>query len=126
MAKKVPIDLMAAAIDKALAKYGDEVKDNIAEIVKVMSKQGAKAVAQNARGTFGGSGAYAQGWTTRMETGRTSTQGIIYNAAKPGLPHLLENGHANRGGGRTPGRAHIAPVEAEIAAKFEAEVKAKL
>lgn len=55
-----------------------------------------------------------------------SVTGVIYNKATPSLPHLLEHGHANRGGGRTPGRPHIAPAEEQIVKEYEEEVKSKL
>ena len=126
MAKKVSADAFASAVSKVLAQYSDNVRENLVDIVKDLSKKGAKEVKAKARTTFGGSGEYASGWTSRFETGRFSAQGTIYNGAVPGLPHLLENGHANRGGGRTPGRAHIAPVEEEIVKQFENEVKSKL
>lgn len=126
MAKKVSADAFASAVSKVLAQYSDNVRENLGDIVKDLSKKGAKEVKAKARTTFGGSGEYASGWTSRFETGRFSAQGTIYNGAVPGLPHLLENGHANRGGGRTPGRAHIAPVEEEIVKQFENEVKSKL
>ncbi len=126
MAKKVSADAFASAVSKVLVQYSDNVRENLGDIVKDLSKKGAKEVKAKARTTFGGSGEYASGWTSRFETGRFSAQGTIYNGAVPGLPHLLENGHANRGGGRTPGRAHIAPVEEEIVKQFENEVKSKL
>ena len=126
MAKKITADAFSSEIGKVLAKYGGEVKDNLAEVTKRLSKKGAKEIAAKSRSMFGGSGKYASGWTTRYETGRYSAQGVIYNGDVPGLPHLLEKGHAKRGGGREPGRAHIAPVETELVKVFEEEVKAKL
>ena len=118
MAKKTPIDKLSAAIHDVLEYYGEELQENIGEAVKTISKKGAQAVKQAAKQTFGGTGEYAAGWTSRVETGRVSVQGVIYNKDVPGLPHLLENGHAKRGGGRVPGRAHIKPVEDEIVKEF--------
>lgn len=123
MAKKTSIDRLGAAIHDILAEYGDDVQENLADAVKRVTKKGAQAVKSAARSMFGGTGEYAAGWTSRAETGRLSAQGVIYNADVPGLPHLLENGHANRDGGRTPGREHIKPVEETIVQEFEAEVK---
>lgn len=123
MAKKTSIDKLSAAIQDILAEYGDDVQENLADAVKRVTKKGAQAVKAAARSTFGGTGEYAAGWTSRTETGCLSAQGVIYNADVPGLPHLLENGHANRDGGRTPGREHIKPVEETIVQEFEAEVK---
>lgn len=126
MAKKVSADRFADEIIKICRKYSENVKESVGDVVKDMSKKGAKEVKARAKSTFGGSGKYADGWTSRFETGRVSAQGVIYNAKVPGLPHLLEHGHAKRGGGRVPGRAHIAPVEEEIVKQFENEVKSKL
>lgn len=123
MAKKTSIDKLSAAIHDILAEYGDDVQANLSDAVKQVTKKGAQAVKAAARSTFGGTGEYAAGWTSRAETGRFSAQGVIYNKDVPGLPHLLENGHANRDGGRTPGREHIKPVEETIVQEFEAEVK---
>ena len=81
---------------------------------------------QNAQSSFSGTGKYAAGWTSQAKEGRYSSQGIIYNRAKPGLPHLLEHGHAKRGGGRTDGKEHIAPVEQEVIKSFEEAIKEKL
>ena len=123
MAKKTSVDKFADDIKKILAEYGDDVQENLSDAVKRVAKKGANAVKSAVQSTFGGTWEYASGWTSRAETGRLSAQGYIYNGAVPGLPHLLENGHANRNGGRTPGREHIKPVEETVIKEFEAEVK---
>ncbi len=118
MAKKIPVDLLAETVSKILSEYGDEVKDNIDEATKRIAKAGVKAVRANSRATFNGTGKYASGWTSKIETGRLDTKGIIYNGKVPGLPHLLENDHALRNGGRYSGRPHIEPVEKEMIEQF--------
>lgn len=123
MAKKIPIDRLSAEINKILTEYGEDVQRDVDEAAAKVTKAGVRAVKGNSRNTFGGSGKYASGWTSKFEKGRLSSQGIIYNATVPGLPHLLEHGHANRNGGRTPGRPHIAPVEQKIIKDFEEAVK---
>lgn len=126
MAKKIPIDRLSAEINKILTEYGNEVQENVDDAARRVTKAGAKAVRGNAQSTFrvgNGEKNYAKGWTSKFETGRLSAQGIIYNKDLPGLPHLLEHGHANRNGGRTPGRSHIAPVEQKIIKDFEEAVK---
>lgn len=126
MAKKTPIDKLSAEVGKILADYGQDVYRNLSEATKRVAKAGAKAVSQSAKATFGGTGTYAAGWSSKLEDGRLSTQGIIYNKDVPGMPHLLENGHAKRGGGRVSGRAHIAPVEEKLIKDLEEAVKAGL
>lgn len=123
MAKAINLE---TEIAKILTKYGDEVAENIQKVTKEIAQKGAKAVKQNAKSDFKGTGKYAAGWTSQAKEGRYSSQGIIYNRAKPGLPHLLEHGHAKRGGGRTDGREHIAPVEQEVIKSFEEAIKEKL
>lgn len=126
MAKQVPIDRLDSEIGKILQEYGDDVQENMNDIVRQLSKKGAQTVKSQAKGTFGGTGKYVAGWTSKVETGRLSAQGVIYNKDVPGLPHLLEHGHANRGGGRTPGRVHIANVEEMLNREFEGKVKSRL
>ena len=126
MAKKIPVDRLSAEINKILTEYGNEVQENVDDAARRVTKAGAKAVKASAKDLFRigkGEKNYAKGWTSKFETGRLSAQGIIYNKDLPGLPHLLEHGHANRNGGRTPGRAHIAPVEQKIIEDFEKAVK---
>ena len=126
MAKKTPIDKLQESIEEILEKYGEEVTLATKEAIQEVTKAGAKAVKANAKGSFGGTGKYASGWKSRYEDGRLEGKGIIYNAALPGLPHLLEFGHAKRGGGRVSGVVHIEPVEREIMDRFEKLLRTKL
>lgn len=58
---------------------------------------------------------YASQWAMRKEITRFSFEGLIYNKDPTyRLTHLLEYGHAKRGGGRTAAIPHIAPVEEEL------------
>lgn len=123
MARKTPVDKLSAEIGDILAEYGQDVEAEMEEAVKKVSKAGAKALRSKAKQTFRGSGAYAKGWTSTVETGGHSAQGVIYNKDLPGLPHLLEHGHLNRDGSRTPGRAHISVIEEQIIQDFTLEVE---
>lgn len=123
MAKVVDLE---AEIGKILDKYEEEVKENLDEITKDIGKAGVRALKADSQNMFGGTGRYAKGWKSTVETSRVGTVVVLHNASVPGLPHLLEHGHAKRGGGRVPGRVHIKPIEEQLAAEFEAEVKAKL
>ena len=124
MAKTVTIEGMSAAIREILDEYGEMTISEVREATQKVAKEGVRAL-KSSSGQFGGSGRYAKGWTTTSEGGRFDTTVTIHNRL-PGLPHLLEHGHALRNGGRTAGRTHIAPVEQELITKFEKELRANL
>ena len=74
-------------------------------------------------------GRYAKGWAwqrTGMNRKEGSVGVTLHNKSLPGLPHLLEFGHAKRNGGRVPGKVHIAPIEKEICEEFQKEVVDKI
>lgn len=122
MAKKIPIDQLQSELHKILEEYGEDVANGTREAVAKIARKGAQAVRSNSSGSFGGSGKYAGGWTYQSEYRRLGSVATIYNKT-PGLPHLLENGHAKRGGGRVSGRTHIAPVETEIITEYERAIQ---
>ncbi len=118
--KKSSADKFGASVAAMLDAYGLEVAKNLEEITKEYAKRGAKEV-KAASQQFGGH--YANGWTSRFETGRYSAQGTIYNQTVPGLPHLLEHGHVTRNGtgrtfGQTPAHPHIAAAEQKISESY--------
>lgn len=125
MARKTPADKLGDAISKALQQYEGDVKGNLTEVTAAIGKKGAQALNQQSKQTFGGTGAYAKGWKAATQEQRMTTGAILYNDHYS-LPHLLEHGHAKRGGGRVPGREHIAPIEEKLIEEFEREVVSKL
>ena len=121
-ATKTTIDKLDDAIAQILDEYVEGVEKDVNEATVKVGKEGVKALKAKSKSTFGGSGKYAKGWKATTDKTRLGTTVTLHNTT-PGLPHLLEHGHANRGGGRTPGRTHIAPVETEIIEKFTKLVK---
>ena len=119
--RKITADNLGEAIAEILEDYGDEVQKDMDDVVKDVGKAGVKAI-KSASGVFGGTGKYRKGWTSQTDTERYGSTVTIYNRT-PGLPHLLENGHAKRGGGRVPGKTHIAPVEQELIKQFEEQIE---
>lgn len=126
---KVTIDTLDDEMKKILKQYEDDVSSNMTTITKEITRKGVQALKESSRDKFGTvrkrKRKYASTWTSKMETGRLYTTGTIYNN-QPGLPHLLENGHAKAGGGRVEGRAHIRPVEEKIIRLYESEIMRKL
>lgn len=119
---KTPIDKLDTAIEKILKEYEGNISSNLEQVTKEIGKKGAQAVKASARGAVKGK-KYASGWTYEVQKTRLSTSVVIYNQSHPGLAHLLEKGHANVDGGRTPARPHIAPVEEKLVKEYEEGVR---
>ena len=57
-------------------------------------------------------GAYSKSWTTKkVSESSHSLEMTVHSKNRYQLAHLLEHGHAKRGGGRVAARPHIAPAE---------------
>lgn len=101
------------AINRIISQYYAEATEAMYEVIDEVGKESVKKLRSESRANFNGK-KYARGWSLKFDTGRLKHGCIIYNKY-PGLPHLLEHGHATRNGtGReydpTPGRVHIAPI----------------
>lgn len=121
---KTTIDKFRDAVNKTLEKYAEDATATTKEVAKAVAQKGAQAVRKASASAYG-AGRYSKGWKVTMDENRLGVTAIIHNTT-PGLPHLLEKGHANRDGGRTPGRVHIAPVEEELVKLFPRELEEKL
>lgn len=100
-----------------LKEYTSEVESEIEKLSKEIADESIKELKATSPKL---TGKYAKGWSKRKQ----GSGYIIYNKNKPGLTHLLEKGHAKRGGvGRVAGIPHIEPVEAKAMDKFEKGVE---
>lgn len=118
---KIPLDQLGDEIAKILSEYTEDVIEGIDEAGQEVAKEAIRELKAKSPKKTGG---YAKGWTKKTEkkVGDVSTV-IIYNKNKPGLTHLLEHGHAKRGGGRVDGIPHIKPVEEKIIKEFSSKVE---
>jgi len=117
----ISVDQLANEIAKGLAEYTKDIIEGIDGASERIVKNAVKELnAESPKKT----GKYAKGWAVKTEKkyGETNSH-IIYNKNKPGLAHLLEYGHAKRGGGRVQGKPHIGPVEEQVINEFTAEVE---
>lgn len=124
MAVTISADKLAETVADILKEYGDDCLDVLDESVRTVTK-GAQGELKGA-GSFGGTGKYKKGWKAKIEKKRLSVEGTVYNAAAPGLTHLLEHGHAKQNGGRTRAFPHIAPVNDQAQTEFMEELERKL
>lgn len=125
MAKRSTVDTLATDIEQILEEYQDDVENLTVETVKEIGKKGVQAL-KSSSSVFKGTGKYKSGWSSKVEDTRMGAKAILYNSKLPGLPHLLEHGHAKRGGGRVSGTVHIQPVEDELEKAFTQELEKKI
>lgn len=124
MADKVSIGQMASVIMESLKEYADLATDDMKKAVRKSAKTVKDEISANAPKR---TGAYSKSWATKTtkETAG-SLELTVYSKNRYQLAHLLENGHAKRGGGRVPGRAHIAPAEQKGIEELEKEIERSL
>lgn len=110
-------DKMADVIADILNDYEQDVSEAIEKTSKNVAKDVVKELKRG--GGYQGGEKFNAGWTSKTEKTRLETITHVYNRTFPGLAHLLEFGHATRGGGRkTTAFNFIAPINDEVADKF--------
>lgn len=121
MGRGMSIDAMADAIMKELSDYADTAADD----VKAAVKKAAKTVKEEIQaGAPVRSGRYKKSWATKS-TGESSNklEITVYSRNRYQIAHLLEHGHAKRGGGRVSARPHIAAAEESGIELLEKEIE---
>ncbi len=105
----VRIDQLADAVMKGMEEYAKLATD---DLKKDVQKAGKKVKEQIESTAPKKTGKYSKSWAVK-KTKETSDsiQVVVHSKNRYQLTHLLEFGHAKRGGGRTRAFPHIAPAE---------------
>lgn len=124
----ISIDSLADEISSLMEEYATDVNSDMKAEAKKIAKETVKELKQTSpEGKGSKKGHYKDGWASKVVEEKTSSLDIvIYNKKKPGLTHLLEKGHAKRGGGRVEGKPHIGPAEQNAIKDYEKGLKARL
>ena len=124
MSKTVRVDQLANAVMEGLQEYASLATEDLKKDVQ----EAAKSVQEQIKNTAPKkTGRYAKSWTSK-KTKETSdsVSYSVHSKNRYQLTHLLENGHAKRGGGRVRAIPHIAPAEAAGAEKLVRDIERDL
>jgi hypothetical protein len=108
MSQNVSIDDMDDVIMKELEKYANLATDDMKDAVKDTAKS-VKIDIESSAPVL--TGRYKKSWRIKkIREKANSLDVLIHSSNRYQLTHLLEFGHAKRGGGRVAGKPHIEPA----------------
>lgn len=124
MSDRVTIDGMDKAIMEELEKYRDLAAEDLKEAVKQTGNDVKKDISANAPVR---TGKYKKSRSVK-KTAETaeSIEVVVHSKNRYQIAHLLEHGHAKRGGGRVAAIPHIGPAEKRGEEELVRKIKAKL
>ncbi len=124
MGRKVSINQLSAAVMEELEEYADMAAEDMKSAVKKAAATVRKDIEAGApRNT----GDYAKSWAVKTtKESSNALQVTVYSRNRYQLAHLLEYGHAKRGGGRVAAKPHIAAAEEAGIEQLEREIERSL
>lgn len=121
---RVKIDGLASAIAEGLEEYAKLSTSDMKAAVRKAGSNVRKDIQANAPKK---SGAYSKSWSVKTtKESSNSLELTVYSPKKYQLAHLLEFGHAKRGGGRTKAQPHISPAEQAAIKMLEEDIERAL
>ena len=121
---KVSVSELADAVMEGLVEYAELATEDMKAAVK---KAGQTVRKEIQAGASVKTGAYRKSWAVKTTRETSSFMEVtVHSRNRYQLAHLLEFGHAKRGGGRVPGRPHITPAEEKGIRQLEEEIKKAL
>ena len=121
MGSRIQIDQLAETVMKELEEYADTTTDGVKAAVKKAANTVKKEISATAPVR---SGKYAKSWATKTTAESSHALEItVHSRNRYQLAHLLEHGHAKRGGGRVAARPHIAAAEEHGIEELEREIE---
>lgn len=114
-------------LSKTIKKTLDTYEESVTEKVKRSVKQAADlAVKELKASSPKKTGRYGKSWKQKKTHEDSKELEVTVYAGVYQLTHLLENGHAKRGGGRVEGIPHIEPAREHVAKMLEEEIKKEI
>ena len=124
MGRTVRIDDLANVVMEGLQEYADLATDSMKAAVKKAGNTVKTDITANAPER---TGRYAKSWRAKTtKESATALEVTVYSPTRYMLAHLLEHGHAKRGGGHVAAIPHIAPAEQRGAEELEREIERSL
>lgn len=122
---------LVAEVTAALEDYSRDVQKALDEAAKEAAELTQAQLKQNSPKKKRKGGKYARGWRVKKQEGPAGLVSyVVYNGARPGLTHVLENGHVARNQYGTYGRVraipHIGPAADAGIQRFELSCRARL
>lgn len=103
------IDNMASEIMRGLTEYADLADAEMKKAVRKTATAVKNEISANAPKK---SGRYQKSWAAKKVKENSHTlEMTVHSKNRHQIAHLLEHGHAKRGGGRVAAIPHIAPAE---------------
>ena len=122
--ERTTIDGLTDAVMKGLREYADLATDDLKKSVKKAGKNVKNEIAKNAPKN---TGAYAKSWrVNKTKETSDSLEIVVHSKNRYQLAHLLEHGHAKRGGGRVQAKPHIASAKEKGIEQLEQEIERSL
>ena len=124
MGRGISVDELADAVMENLTEYANLATDDMKKAVRKAGNTARKEIAANAPKN---TGAYGKSWSVKTTKESSNALEItVRSRNRYQLAHLLEHGHAKRGGGRVSARPHIAPAEETAVEQLEKEIERSL
>ena len=124
MNRNVSIDEMDSAIMEELEKYADLAADDLKAAVKETAASVRKDIQAGAPVD---TGKYKKSWSVKnVREDSESIDLVVHSRNRYQIAHLLEHGHAKRGGGRVAAKPHIAAAEQRGNEKLVQTIEQKL
>ena len=121
---RIKVDQLAATVMKELEDYAELATTDMKAAVR---KAGNTVRNEIKSGAPSRTGKYAASWTVKTERETSqSLELVVHSRNRYQLAHLLEFGHAKRGGGRVAARPHIASAEQKGIEELEDAIERSL
>lgn len=118
------IDDLAAEVMKGLTEYAELADAGMKKAVRKTATAVKNEISANAHVK---SGRYKRSWTAKKTKENSHTlEMTVHSKDRYQIAHLLEHGHAKRGGGRVAAIPHIAPAEENGADMLETLIRKEL